>query len=64
MDLRGCEVWRHIRRLVANILLGRLAQFVKIPKWSSGMVGGHSLGIKIHVTKLFESLALSLWMDS
>ena len=25
------------------------------------MVGGHSIGIQIHVTKLFESLPLSLW---
>lgn len=33
-DLRGCEVRSHFRRLVADILLGRLAQFVKIPRWS------------------------------
>ena len=32
LALRGCEIRRHVRRL--NILLGRLAQFVKIPKWS------------------------------
>ena len=31
---RGCEVRRYIRHLVANILLGRLAQFVKTPKWN------------------------------